>query len=275
MSTTDQDVAGAAPEVGPIERLLDLQRPDGQWGVGVYDGDEWESTTDAMWTLRELGADPSDERVRRAAGLVGDQVRWEARNGGRPFFDGETEACVNGRIAALGGYFGRPSPALIDRLLGDQLEDGGWNCEAPERRRSSFHSTICVLEGLLEFERGSRTDGAITEARARGEEYLLDRRLLRRRSDGGLVDEGWLTVHVPTYWCYDVLRGLDHLRGSGRQPDGRIDEAVAVLRRARRSDGTWAAVPHPGRPLVALGAVADGLATRRALRVLEWAGPLD
>jgi hypothetical protein len=268
-------IAADPEEAALVERLLDQQRPDGQWGVGVYDGDEWEGTTDALWLLLELGADPVQDRVRRAVDLVDEHVRWEERNGGRRFFDGETEACVNGRIAALGATFGRPSPSLIERLLGEQLDDGGWNCEAPRSTRSSFHSTICVLEGLLAFERATHPDDRVTRARSRGEEYLLDRGLLRRRSDGGLVDETWLTIHVPAYWCYDVLRGLDHLRASGREPDARIAEALGVLRRSRRPDGTWAAVPHPGRPLLDLGPVASRIATRRALGVLAWAGVGD
>ena len=267
--TTDPEAAGV------IERLLDLQRPDGEWGVGVYDADEWESTTDAMWLLHELGADPSDDRVRRAVTRVDDHVRWEAGNGGRRFFDGETEACVNGRILTLGAAFGRPNPALAERLLGEQLADGGWNCEAPPSTRSSFHPTICVLEGLLELERATGPDAAISEARARGEEYLLDRGLLRRQSDGAVIDEGWRVIHVPAYWCYDVLRGLDHLRASGRQPDPRTEEAVDVIRRARRPDGTWSAEAYPGRPLIELGPAANRIATGRARRVLEWAGAVD
>ncbi len=264
--TTDPD--GSAL----IERLLDLQRPDGQWGVGVYDPDEWESTTDALWLLHELGADPSDDRVLRAVALVDEHVRWEPRNGGRRFFDGETEACVNGRVLTLGAAFGRPSAALAERLLGEQLADGGWNCEAPPSTRSSFHSTICVLEGLLELERATGPDAAIAEARRRGEEYLLERSLLRRRSDGAVIDDGWRAIHVPAYWCYDLLRGLDHLRASGREPDPRTGEAVALLRGGRRPDGTWSAHPHAGRPLIDLGPVADRIATERAGRVLAWAG---
>jgi hypothetical protein len=71
----------------------------------------------------------------------------------RPFLHGETEPCINGRILGIGSYFKEPNDALANQLLGEQLEDGGWNCEAPKSRRSSFHTTICVLEGLLEYER--------------------------------------------------------------------------------------------------------------------------
>jgi hypothetical protein len=76
-------------------------------------------------------------------------------------------------------------PGIVDRLLGEQLPDGGWNCEAPERStRSSFNTTICVLEALPEYERAGNGTPAVTEARLRGQEYLLERQLLRRRSTG-------------------------------------------------------------------------------------------
>jgi hypothetical protein len=257
-----------------IERLLALQKADGNWGVGVYDSDDWCSTTDALWLLHELGAPADDERVRRAVDLVHERVRWDRENGGRTFFEGETEACVNGRVLTLGAVLGRPSASLAARLLGEQLADGGWNCRAPESTRGSFHSTICVLEGLLAFERATRPDAAIAAARHRGEEYLLERGLLRSRSTGQVLDEAWLVPHVPTYWVYDALRGLDHLRDAGVRPDERTTEAVESLRRARRPDGTWAAAPSieaeqvlelepPGGP--------SPLIAERALRVLAWA----
>ena len=256
-----------------IERLLDLQGPDGNWGVGVYDGDDWSSTTDALWLLLELAAPADDERVQRAVRLVHEQVRWEERNGGRSFFAGETEACVNGRVLALGSRYGHPDAALADRLLGEQLADGGWNCDAPASGRGSFHSTICVLEGLLAFERATGAGPVVAAARHRGEEYLLERGLLRSASTGRLLDEGWLVPHVPAYWCYDVLRGLDHLREAGLEPDERITEAVEALERARGADGTWAASTHPGRPVIELEPPGgpSALTTARALRVLAWA----
>jgi hypothetical protein len=254
-------------------QVLALQQADANWGVGVYDPDDWNSTTDALWLLLELGADPDDDLVRHAVRLVHDHVRWEERNGGLPFFAGETEACVNGRVASLGAYFGFPNRALIDRLLGEQLADGGWNCDAPASTRSSFHSTICVLEGLLAFERATGGAPEIEAARRRGEDYLLDRGLLRSKSDRRLIDEAWSTPHVPTYWCYDVLRGLEHLRAGGVRADDRVREAVETLRAARHDDGTWHAATHPGRPVIELepAGAPSRLTTFRALRVLAWA----
>ncbi len=138
-------------------QLLGLQTPDGHWGDDQKHG--WMTTNDALAILKDLGVDPASEQVRKAIGLVRDRITWWQLDG-RPFFDGETEACINGRILAAGAYFGEDSERLLERLLGEQLEDGGWNCEAPPSKRSSFHSTICVLEGLLEYEKARGAKGS-------------------------------------------------------------------------------------------------------------------
>ncbi len=108
---------------------------------------------------RDLGVDPASTRVRIAIDRVRDNVTWGSEFGNSPFFEGEVEPCINGRVVALGAYFGERSDRLVNRLLNEQLADGGWNCEVERGSvRSSFHSTICVLEGLLEFERAFGRD---------------------------------------------------------------------------------------------------------------------
>ncbi|WP_308164510.1 hypothetical protein [Agromyces sp. ISL-38] len=175
-------------------RLLSLQGADGQWGCGTY-SPKWISTTYTMLLLRLLGLDPESAGARAAIERVRDGVTWEGR-GGKPFFGGERETGVNGMVLVLGAYFrvtGELVEELLEWLLGQQLEDGGWNCRAPERsKRSSFNTTILALEALLEFERSNSAGPAVTAARYRGEEYLLERRLFRfavdRRGDQVGVD---------------------------------------------------------------------------------------
>jgi hypothetical protein len=158
--------------------------------------------------------------------------------------------------------------------LGEQLEDGGWNCEAPESRRSSFHSTICVLEGLLEYERAGGKSAAVTRARKRGEEYLLERRMLRSLRTGEVISKRWLRFSYPTFWHYDVLRGLDYLRNAGIKPDRRAGEAIEVVKERRHQNGRWPLnLMHP--EFIPLKMETDvGRASRwntlRALRVLQW-----
>ena len=266
------------------ERLLALQGEDGQWAGGAcFPGDfkwadmktlgqPWTSTLPTLQLLYEFGVDPRDERVRRAVAAVRDGCRWE--HAGQRFFDGEVEPCINGRTVAIGAYFGENVDGIVDRLIGEQLPDGGWNCEAPNNSVvSSFGSTIDVLDGLLEYERtkGGSTDVA---ARRRGEEYLLERKLMRRQTTGEIVDPEFLQFSYPFRWHYDVLRALDYFRATGERPDPRIAEAIELVRSKRQPDGTWL-LENTYRGAVHF-ALEDGDGrpsrwnTLRALRVLDW-----
>jgi len=292
-----RDLAGAPADVVAAERarvategwgarLLALQGEDGQWAGGACfpadgwrrdanEGQPWTSTLPTLQLLYEFGIDPGDARVRRAVAQVRDHCRWE--HAGQPFFSGEVEPCINGRAVMLGAYFGvdRDVNGLVSRLLGEQLEDGGWNCEAENgSTRSSFATTINVLEGLLTYERANGGSAESVAARRRGEAYLLERRLFRRKTTGDIVNPVWLQFSFPVRWRYDVLRALDYFRSAGAAPDPRLREAIEVLRSRQQSDGTWLlANTHPGKVHFALED-GDGRPSRwntlRALRVLDW-----
>jgi hypothetical protein len=255
-------------------RLLSQQRPDGQWGDGTSTPFWWSNMYTLVF-LRDLGLDPSSAQAQRAIDLVRGKVTWGPEFGDSPFFAGEVEPCINGRVVALGAYFGERSDGLVDRLLSEQLADGGWNCEAERGSvRSSFHTTICVLEGLLAFEHAFGAAVPITDARQRAEEYLLERRLLQKLSTGEIIDPAWTQLAFPTLWHYDVLRGLEYLRSAGVQPEARVAEAVAIVLERRRPNGRWILeVRHRNTLHVEmLGAVGadDRWITLRALRVLRW-----
>ncbi|MGH8533062.1 MAG: hypothetical protein ACREV1_10160 [Gammaproteobacteria bacterium] len=259
-------------------RLLALQGLDGEWGEGTS-APKWESTLYTLLLLRDMGLDSTSEQARRAVGLVRDKVTWGPEFGDAPFFEGEVEPCINGGVLALGGYFGEASDRLVDRLLGEQLEDGGWNCEAPQSRRSSFHTTICVLEGLLEHEKAKGATAAVTEARVRAQEYLLERRMFRRLSTGEVIERRWTRFSFPTTWHYDVLRGLDYLRSASVEPDERLAEAVELVATRRHQNGRWPLQnPHPD-PVNFDMEGGEGKAscwnTLRALRVLDWYSARD
>lgn len=255
-------------------QLLDLQRPDGQWGDGVATPFWWSNMYTLVF-LRDLGLDPTSERARAAIDLVRSNVTWGPEFGDSPFFEGEVEPCINGRVVALGAYFGERSDRLVERLLGEQLGDGGWNCETERGSiRSSFHTTICVLEGLLAYEQAFGASAIVTEARGRGEEYLLERRLQRRLSTGEIIEPGWTQFAFPPLWHYDVLRALDYLRDAGVQPDARVDEAVAIVRERRQDDGRWLLdVQHRHtlhEELAGGVCTPNRWITLRARRVLSW-----
>ena len=137
---------GGALFPGPIDHSLG----PGQFG----EGQPWSATAYSLMLLHDFGIDPNDDRVRRAVALVKENSHWEYA--GEPFFEGEVEPCINGMVLVLGAYFGQDVDGVAARLLGEQLEDGGWNCEVENGSvRSSFHTTIRVLEGLLAHERAT------------------------------------------------------------------------------------------------------------------------
>lgn len=254
-------------------QLLDQQREDGQWGDGVRTPFWW-SNLYALVFLRDLGIDPSSSGAQRAIGLVREKVTWGPFFGHASFFEGEVEPCINGRVVALGAYFGERSDRLVDRLLSEQLADGGWNCDAERGSvRSSFHTTICVLEGLLAFEEAFGAARVITDARARGQEYLLERRLLRRRSTGQVINAAWTQLAFPSLWHYDVLRALDYLHGASVSRDERFDEAIQIVSGLRQSDGRWLLdVRHKDTPHEEFAGpvgAPNRWITLRALRVLS------
>ncbi len=260
--------------------LLSLQGSDGAWSDAL-DHPPWHSTLYTLLLLSHFGLDPVSEPARRAVELLCEKFTWGMEFDNASFFDGETEPCINGGVLALGGYFGKPSDRLVDRLLGEQLADGGWNCDAPKSRRSSFHTTICVLEGLLAYEKTRGAVSRVSEARIRGQEYLLERQLFQRRSTGEVVNPIWLQFSFPATWHYDILRGLDYLRLAGVKADERVAQAVELVARSCQPDGRWLqADPRPvaphwwGRPIHFDLGEPDGVASRwntlRALRVLNW-----
>lgn len=263
---------------GAGARLLALQAPDGRWGGAAWNRG-WDSTMHVLTLLREMGLDPASDQAQRAVGLVRDHVTWqgcgpqEADN--NPFFVGEIEPCINGQVAASGAYFGQDVQGIIDRLLGEQLADGGWNCEAPNNStRSSFNTTICVLEALLEYERAGWGNPTVTAARLRGQEYLLERHLFRRRSTGEVIDAAWMRFAFPTWWHYDVLRGLEYLRCADITPDERVAEAIDLVASKRDADGRWPLeIQYPGKMPVETDE-GEGRPSRwntlRATRVLDW-----
>jgi hypothetical protein len=287
-----RDLTGETPGVIAAERsrvategwgaqLLARQSRGGRWG-GSPPG--WRDdlpkddrglliTLYALVALKDLGLDPAGLQARKMIGRVDRQVVFK-RLDNRPFLHGETEPCINGRILGLGSYFKEPNDALASQLLREQLSDGGWNCEAPKSRCSSFHTTICVLEGLLDYERAGRKSAAVTKARKKAENYLLERRMFRSLRTGEVIDKRWLRFSFPPFWHYDVLRGLDYLREADIKPDSRAGEAIEIVIARRHQNGRWPLnLLHPEYiPLEMETGIARASRwnTLRALRVLRW-----
>jgi len=265
-------------------RLLALRRENGLWDIGTPDT-EW-ITLLCLLMLRDMGLDASSEEARNAIGLVRDHATWHnpwAPWNGHPVFAGEVEPCINGRVVAIGSYFGEDVTGIVERLLGEQMGDGGWNCEQENgSTRGSFHTTINVLEGLLEHERATGGSAEVTAALRRGQEYLLERRMLRRLSSGEMIDTAFTLFSFPTGYHYDALRGLDHLRAAAVMPDPRAVEAIDLVRSKRDAEGRLPLEnPHDVELVNArLRDLEFGMDERegrpshwntlRAMRVLDW-----
>ena len=287
---TDATPAAIAAERARVAReglgaeILARQESDGSWRLA--DEPVWLPTLFTLLLLRTTGVDHTDAVVESAVARLESGLRWDDQDGcwelrrprssARPFFEGEVEPCINGGVLALGGYFWHPAESLASRLTGEQLEDGGWNCEAPKSVRSSFHTTICVLEGLLEYERAVGSAPEVRSARRRGEEYLLERGLFRRRSTGEPANPAFLELAFPPRYHYDVLRALDYFREADIKPDARISDAVHLIKSKRQADGRWLLERSYDETLTVPFGESVGEPSRwntlRALRVLRWAG---
>ncbi len=268
-------------------RLLSFQDEDGQWAGGAYNpagydfegqGQPWTGTTHSLSQLRTFGLDPSSVSARRTVKLIDENCRWE--EGNQPYWEGEVEPCINGITVANGSYFGVDTTPIVERLIDESLSDGGWNCDAIDgSTRSSFDTTINVLEGLLEYERTGRGTPGSQAARKTAEEYLLERELFKRLSTGEPADDDYLLLRNPVRWQYDILRGLDYFYNVGLMensgPDPRLNAATERVSVKRQDEGTWLLDKNPkGRVWFDVDdgpGLPSSWITLRALRILDWA----
>lgn len=274
---------------GRGRELLSLQDKDGQWAGGAFapkdataaefkeNRQPFTATAFVLTEVRDMGLKPNSALMNRTVELTRLSCNWEHDK--ERFWDGEVEECINGRLVADGSYFGVDMTHAVERLLETQLEDGGWNCERENGSvRSSFDSTISVLEGLLEYEKFKGGCKTSKKARKRGEEYLLKRKLFRRLATGEVVKERYLLFRFPPRADYDVLRAMDHFRAAAKfdqsGADSRMKEAAEHIRSRQNAQGQWILDREDGgrRWLD----VNDGVGrpskwiTLRALRVLRW-----
>ncbi|MDN4614182.1 hypothetical protein P5G50_06915 [Leifsonia sp. F6_8S_P_1B] len=285
---TDADAATVAAERARVAtegwgaQLLALQDADGRWDGGTYRPgwaqedrpffDAWTATHFSLQQLVDFGIDAEAPEVREAVARVRENVRWEHDD--EPYFDGEVEPCINGVALVVTAYLGEDGTRIADTLASTRLPDGAWNCYAEYGARvSSFHSTICSVEGLAAWDRTGRATDEHREALRTGEEYLLERSVFRRRSTGAVADPRMTMLSYPVRWFHDVLRGLDHFRERDLR-DPRLADAVELLRSKADADGRWALENvHEGPTLLDFDE-REGWPSRwvtwRALRVLRW-----
>jgi hypothetical protein len=263
--------------------LLGLQGPDGYWPTETKEP-EWISLL-GLLMLADMGLDPTSDVAQRAVGRFRDNATWHSDGSwrGTPVFAGEVEPCINGRVVRAGAYYGVDVGSVVERLLSEQMADGGWNCEQENgSTRGSFDTSINVLEGLREYNVATGGSADVRAALERGHEYLLERGMMRRLSNGELINREFSLFSYPTGYHYDVLRGLDYLRAAAVAPDARMAESIELVRSKRDADGRWLLEnPHEGELVESrirdLGfdmGEREGQPSRwntlRALRVLAW-----
>jgi hypothetical protein len=263
VSTVNAERAKVATE-GWGAKLISLQDPDGRWGGGDYTP-KWISTTYTLLHLLWLGLPP-----RNPAALAGCERLWEWYDRWRV-----PETCIVSmlvRLTAAHGYDSGHFEDLVDYLLGQQLNDGGWNCAArgDPGKHSSFHTSIQALEALDAYQRaGGR---ATEQAQQRGREFFLRHRLYKSHRTGQVAIRSSTRFPQLPQWHFDVLRGLEHFADAGADQDDRLGDAVDIVRRARRANGCWSTYSgYAGRTWFRMEEPGPSRwNTMRALRVLNW-----
>jgi hypothetical protein len=278
--------------------LLAHQDPSGTWGGGIY-SPKWISTTYTMLTLRRIGLDSGNQQAKRGCQQLLDRGYY--LDGGINYSSShqESEACITGMVLSVLTYFRYPDQRIEDlanHLLSRQMEDGGWNCrDYKGATHSSFHTTISVLEGLLEYQRWRDDVNVDVEAaRLLGHEFLLEHRLFRSHRTGEIVDKRMLRLPFPPRWYYDVLRALDYFQDyygwrsdikfnypdqvskrleSKHDHDERFSDGITLIRDKRKKDGKWLMMRGPSGKVffdMEQAGKSSRWNTLRALRVIKW-----
>lgn len=256
-------------------RLLGEQDEDGLWAGALY-SPKWTSTTYTLLLLERLGVQHGHPKA-----LAGCRVLWDNAR----FYDGgitfaktirQPETCITAMLVLLTSAFGFEENRLDDLvrwILGQQLPDGGWNCETVRcgSQHGSFHTSISVLEALLRYEQ-SGGEVPVSDALAAGREFFLDHQLYLSHRTGAEVDSAFVRFPFPPQWHFDIVRGLEHFRAADADPDERLGQAIAALRKSRRPDGTWPMFrPYEGRYWFRMEARGPSRwSTLRALTLLNW-----
>jgi len=249
----DLEVVAAKKRIanyGPVKKTMSAQTRDGYWRPKeTCYRPKWTAAVWPLVLLGELGSE-ADPRIKAECERFFDL--HQADSGAfvcpsRVETKGKRwdEPCLTGnmiRTLIKLGYGNDPRvKKAIEWLPQHQLEDGGWNCDFPEKKvkHSSFMSTIEPFWAYSEIPRQKWTrkmkrsiDGAA--------EFLLMHRVYK--SDNHHWKETYpffTSFHFPMYYFYDALHGLRVLTKLGYSDDERIKDAKHLLLSKRRPDGTW------------------------------------
>jgi len=259
-------------------RFLDFRKKEGHWGQRFYQP-KWISTHYTLLDLKNLAISPGNKDIR--ASISKALKTAKGPDGGiLPIGpNGRSEVCVSGMFLNYAAYFQTDEndlSSIVDFILSQYMKDGGFNCNSNRNGavHSSLHTTISVLEGILEYRNNGYAYRLkdLQEAESTSREFILQHRLFRSHRTGEIIDKKMLMLSYPSRWKYDILRALEYFQLAGVKYDSRMDDAIQVLLKKRRSDGIWPLqAKHPGQ--VHFDMEKTGKPSRwntlRALRVLK------
>lgn len=257
---------------------LSKQNENGHWGRGFYQP-KWISTHYTILDLRNLEIAPDQPRIIKTIEDI--LANNKSDDGGlNPHRElDQSDVCINGMGLNYASYFGLPEKDLesvVDFILAQRLKDGGFNCRLNRSgaRHSSLHSTISVLEGILEYQLNGyryRLD-ELKEAQQTAQDFILMHQLYISDRTGEIIKKEFLRLPYPSRWKYDILRALDYFRLAQVPFDTAMQPAIDVLLKKRRKDGTWPMqAKHPGQVHFEMEQAGKPSRwnTLRAMRVLD------
>jgi hypothetical protein len=259
--------------------LLSRQDTSGRWAGQLYDH-KWISTTYTMQLLRRMGLDPGNPQAHIACQqlLEGGYKKDGALSFAKTV--SHIDLGVSGLVLSILAYFGYPDQrvhTVLEFLLDQQLPDGSWVPEPGlERLQYIFAGTMLVLDGLREYEkRYSASSAQVVEAQLKGREFLSGHYLFKSKESKEILDQKLTRFSFPPRWHYDVLVALDYFQDCSTEKDGRLTDAIELVKSRCRKDGRWNLQNrHPGKTYFEMEEVGQPSRwnTLRALRVLKWWG---
>ena len=227
------------------KQYLDCRNPDGGWGDAFYKP-KWTSTHYTLLELKKLQIAPTTDGLLETILQIAE--RHISSDGGLGHTVGckKSDVCINGMFLNYACYFGIPealTTSIVDFLLTEAMDDGGFNCMSNRSgaRHSSLHSTLSVLEGILEYQRAGhsyRLD-ELRQAVASSQEFILRHRLFKSDHTGKVISPDFLKMPYPQHWRYSVLKALDYFRDASVPFDRRMRDGLNEIWSRRRPDGKW------------------------------------
>jgi len=260
-------------------KYLLLRNKDGHWGRGFY-SPKWTSSHYTLIDLKNLGISPDIREAKETIELIIQNNKITDGGIHPEIKSNHSDVCVNGMFLNYACYFGTEEEKLesvVDFILSQQMKDGGFNCRSNKggAEHSSLHTTLSVLEGILEF----RINGykyrisELRKAEFESKEFILRHKLYRSHRTGNIIKSDFLKFPYPPRWYYDIMKSMDYFQTSKSGYDERMQDAIDEIIKKRRKDNTWSLqASHPGKVHFEIekGGMPSRWNTLRAMRILKY-----